>query len=90
VDPKVVAERAARLRAVGQEKRKAFYRSCLGKEFMVLAEGWHSEEKKTVKGLSDNYVPIHFPSAAELKNRMVPVRAESLDGRGVLGRVVQP
>jgi threonylcarbamoyladenosine tRNA methylthiotransferase MtaB len=89
VDPKVAAERAARLRALGQEKRKAFYQSCLGNEFLVLAEGWHSEEKKAVKGLSDNYLPIHFPSRVELKNRLVPARAEKLDGRGVLGRVVE-
>ncbi|MEW6667045.1 MAG: tRNA (N(6)-L-threonylcarbamoyladenosine(37)-C(2))-methylthiotransferase MtaB [Thermodesulfobacteriota bacterium] len=90
VDPKAASERAARLRALGQEKRKAFYQSCLGKEFTVLAEGWHSEEKKSVKGLSDNYLPIHFPSRVELNNRMVPVRVERLEGRGVLGRVVDP
>jgi threonylcarbamoyladenosine tRNA methylthiotransferase MtaB len=86
VDPKTAAERAARLRVLGQEKRRAFYQSCLGKEFMVLAEGWHSEEKKTVKGLTDNYVPIHFPSPAGLKNRLVPVQAVGLEGGGVLGR----
>ena len=89
VDPKTAAERATLLRALGQEKRKAFHQFCLGKDFMVLTEGWHSEAKKAVKGLSDNYVPIHFPSPLELKNRMVHTRAVRLDGRGVLGRAAE-
>jgi threonylcarbamoyladenosine tRNA methylthiotransferase MtaB len=91
VETKASAERAARLRAMGQGKRRDFYTSCLGKDFTVLTEGWHSEAKRgAVKGLSDNYVPIHFPSREELRNHMVLVRAERLDGRGVRGRAVEP
>jgi threonylcarbamoyladenosine tRNA methylthiotransferase MtaB len=88
VDRKVIKERAAELRGVGQKKRKAFYNSCLGKEFLVLAEGWQSEGKKMIKGLSDNYLPVTFPSPRLIKNDMVNVCMESLGKNGIIGRPI--
>jgi threonylcarbamoyladenosine tRNA methylthiotransferase MtaB len=79
-------KRAARLRRLGQKKRESFYRSCLGEDFLVLAEGWHSKERQEIKGLSDNYLPVVFGSSRLIKNRMVPVRAESLGKTAVIGR----
>ena len=88
VDRKVIKERAAELRGLGQKKRKAFYNSCLGKEFLVLAEGWQSEGKKMIKGLSDNYLPVTFPSPRLIKNDMVKVCMERLGKNGIIGRPV--
>jgi threonylcarbamoyladenosine tRNA methylthiotransferase MtaB len=84
VDPKAIKERAARLRDLGQKKRIAFYRSCLKKDFMVLSEGWHSEEKKMMKGLSDNYLPVLFPSLQDT-NQFVSVRMERVVKDMVVG-----
>lgn len=86
VNQKVIKERAAELRSLGQEKREAFYRSCLGKEFLVLAEGWQSEEKKMIKGLSDNYLKVMFHAPRLVKNMMITVRMETLGKNSVLGR----
>jgi len=90
VPQKEVKERAAALRALGQEKRKAFYRSCLGRTFVVLAEGWECEMRRTIKGLSDNYLKIIFPSPELIKNEVVAVTPERLDKDRILGKVVHP
>jgi len=83
VDHEVIKKRAGELRNLGQRKRKAFYRSCLGIVLPVLAEGWHSEEEEVIKGLSDNYLSVIFPSPRLIRNRILKVRAEDLD-KGVL------
>ena len=82
IDQRVIKERAGRLRRLGQEKRETFYRSCLGETFSVLAQGWDSEEKKLSKGLSDNYLPICFPSPEPMVNVLLPVRVEKVGSRG--------
>jgi threonylcarbamoyladenosine tRNA methylthiotransferase MtaB len=84
---KEVKERTGALRALGKEKRGAFYRSCLGRTFMVLAEGWESEPKRLVKGLSDNYLKVLFQSPELIKNDMVPVTPEKMHKDRMLGRV---
>jgi threonylcarbamoyladenosine tRNA methylthiotransferase MtaB len=84
----IVKERTSSLRALGQEKRDAFYRSCLGHPLMVLSEGWESEPESLVKGWSDNYLKVLFESPEPLKNHMIPVIAERLHRGGILGRVV--
>ncbi|MGD9077108.1 MAG: tRNA (N(6)-L-threonylcarbamoyladenosine(37)-C(2))-methylthiotransferase MtaB [Desulfobacteraceae bacterium] len=85
VDQKVTKERASKLRKLGREKRESFYRSCLGEVFSVLTEGWVSQHKEQAKGLSDNYLPVTFPSARLQKNRLVSVRIEGLGENNVIG-----
>lgn len=81
----VIKERAGELRSLGQKKREAFYSSCLGEELQVLTEGWESEEEETIKGLSDNYLPVIFPSSRLIKNGMVSVRMEKLVNNRIIG-----
>ena len=87
VDQESIKERAAQLRSLGQRKKETFYRSCLGQEFLALAEGWESEEKKLMKGMTDNYLPAVFPSSLDLKNQLVPVVMESLEKGKVVGTI---
>jgi threonylcarbamoyladenosine tRNA methylthiotransferase MtaB len=88
VNEKDIKERAERLRILGQEKRQAFYRSCLGKEFLVLAEGWEKEEKGRIRGFTDNYVPVLFPATRLVRNEMVPVLLRGLEKNQVTGTMV--
>ncbi len=85
VDTGIIKKRAAELRYLGQGKRAAFYRACLKKEFLVLAEGWHSEKKKMIKGMSDNYVRVAFPSLQNSKGQLIPVRMERVEKDMVIG-----
>ena len=89
VHEKVIKDRAKELRDLGKKKRQKFHKSCLGKDFSVLTEGWQSEEKKMIKGLSDNYLRVIFPSSRLMKNRVVTIRVEDLSHHGVLGRLMR-
>jgi threonylcarbamoyladenosine tRNA methylthiotransferase MtaB len=60
ISPHVIKSRVARLRALESEKRAAFYHSCVGGTFMVVSEGWLSEERGLARGMTDNYVPVRF------------------------------
>jgi threonylcarbamoyladenosine tRNA methylthiotransferase MtaB len=87
-DPRIIKKRAAELRAIGKDKKAAFYESCLGKEFPVLAEGWSSENEGMMKGTSDNYLPVLFSSSKDLKGRIVPARIECVGNNKVFGSPV--
>jgi len=85
--------RAENLRALGKEKRQAFYRRFLHKELNVLVEERRRKEMEW-KGLSRNYIPVLFmdESRTERKNwtnEKVKVRVTELTERGVLGKVVE-
>lgn len=89
VDPNLAKKRASELRDLGQEKRFTFYRSCLKKEYQILAEGWHSEEKRLIKGMSDNYIPILFASSNDLKGLIIPVSMDRIENNMVFGSLLQ-
>ena len=84
VPQKEIRIRTDQLRVLGERKRRTFYESCLGEDFEVLTEGWH-EKGSTIKGLSDNYLPLVFPSSQMSQNERVRVRAERVEKRTVLG-----
>jgi len=88
VDPEVIKERAAGLRDLGQNKRAVFYHGCLKKEFMVLPEGSRSEEEKMMKGLSDNYLPVLFPTPGD-SSQLVPVRIDRVEKNMAVGSTPQ-
>jgi threonylcarbamoyladenosine tRNA methylthiotransferase MtaB len=89
VSSKVIKERAAELRELGRKKREAFYRSCLGQSFRVLSEGWSSDEKNMIKGWSDNYLQVVFPSDQFQQNSLVKVRMERIGKEGVIGVLIE-
>ncbi len=65
-----------------------FYRGCLQKEFQVLGEGWHSETPGVMKGRSDNYLPVLFPSDHTREGQFVQVLMERVEGNMVIGSFV--
>ena len=87
VDQGIIKERAAALRSLGREKRRAFYGSCLGKPFETLVEGWHQKESKLMRGTTDNYIPVLFPTWEDLRGRLVTVVVEACDSEHPLGRM---
>jgi threonylcarbamoyladenosine tRNA methylthiotransferase MtaB len=89
VESRVIKERAARLRELGQKKRERFYQSCLGKSFTVLTEG-KMEENGLIKGLTDNYVRVVISSRELKKNQKVEIRAEKIEKGYVKAGEIQP
>jgi len=88
VDPRVIKERAAELRDLGERKRNLFYQGCLQKEFQVLGEGWDSEQPGVMKGRSDNYLPVLFRSDHIREGQLVQVLMERVEGNMVIGSVL--
>jgi len=84
VKPEITKRRAAEIRDLGQKKRSAFYRRCVGEEFIVLPEGWHSEKDGIMRGTSDNYLPVLFPASGDL-NQPLPVRMERVEENKIIG-----
>ena len=76
IDPETLKKRAAELRALGREKRRAFYEGCLGKRYAVLVEGADSDREGFMKGTSDNYLPVVFQGEETLKGKIIQVRME--------------
>ena len=87
VDPGIIKGRAAELRDLGERKRNLFYQRCLQERFQVLGEGRDSEKPDMMKGRSDNYLPVLFPSDHSREGQFVQVRMEQVEGNMVIGSV---
>jgi threonylcarbamoyladenosine tRNA methylthiotransferase MtaB len=85
VDEREIKARAEALRVLGQKKRETFYRSCVGSTFQVLAQGWDKSSKGLIQGLSDNYLPVLFPFPREIRNEVITVRIDKVEGSTVHG-----
>ena len=85
VEDREIKKRAEALRVLGQKKREAFYRSCAGKTFQVLAQGWARSGMGMIQGLSDNYLPVLFPFPREIRNEMLQVRIDTVEKLNVFG-----
>ncbi len=64
----VIKRRCAKMRRLGEKKRKAFYGRHVGKTVSVLVEGTRDPISGRLKGLSDNYIPVCFDGPEELAN----------------------
>lgn len=78
-DPPTIKLRAAEIRRIGRRKKKEFYRSCLGKSFMVLPEARDPEQPGVMKGTSDNYLPVLFAPAEAAIDEPVHLRMERIE-----------
>lgn len=83
-----VKARARRLRALGQAKKREFYRRQLGNVVEVLVEG-HARLSGWLKGLSANYLRVVLSGPSAWQNRRLPVRLKELRGEVLVGEAVQ-
>lgn len=85
VPAREIQRRSARLRALAQRKRAAFYAAAVGQEVDVLFEtvksGWW-------EGLTDNYIRVRVPSEKPLANTFARVKVTALEGTAVRGDLV--
>lgn len=80
-------ERARLLRELGEEKRRKFYRSLVGKELKVLVEDRLAGRRKV--GLSDNYAKVAV-DPEERTGRIIRVRALRFEGGLLVGERSRP
>ncbi|MBN1903962.1 MAG: tRNA (N(6)-L-threonylcarbamoyladenosine(37)-C(2))-methylthiotransferase MtaB [Deltaproteobacteria bacterium] len=87
VDTAIIKERAQKLRELGKNKKNLFYRSFIGKDVTLLAEGWESEQEKTIKGLTDNYIKVVAHSEKLVRNEFIRVTAERVHRDYLFGKI---
>lgn len=82
-------ERSRVARALGAEKKQAFYRAHVGRRVAVLVERASEEQSGCVRGYSENYMPVTLPGAADLINRVVPVEIRRWAGGRLWGEPME-
>jgi threonylcarbamoyladenosine tRNA methylthiotransferase MtaB len=82
----VIKERAKALRKLSEEKKKAYYRSFIGKELQVLVQT--RDESGLLKGLSRNYVPVFLEGDDSLLKAEQWVRITGVEREKVTGKPV--
>ncbi|MDR3629051.1 MAG: tRNA (N(6)-L-threonylcarbamoyladenosine(37)-C(2))-methylthiotransferase MtaB [Desulfocapsaceae bacterium] len=81
-------ERVARLRALGEQKKAAFYSRHLGTRRQVLVEG-KRDSKGMLKGFTDNYIPVCLPGDETMINTLVLVELQEISDTNVIGKHIQ-
>jgi threonylcarbamoyladenosine tRNA methylthiotransferase MtaB len=78
VDSKTIKARCKKMRSLGLEKKKEFYKKFTGKPVEVLIEDKRDKSTGLLKGISSNYIPVHVTGEDILKNTLAHVRIESV------------
>jgi len=82
-------ERGKILRDIGKRKRIEYNRRFIGKELSVLVENTKDRETGSMKGFSDNYIPVLIPDInLSMANHILGVTAQSLMGGKIVGRKI--
>ncbi len=74
----IIKRRAARVRALGAEKKQAFLQSALGRETDVLLETRRDPATGHLKGLTPNYLTVLLEGPDHCMNTIVPVVIERI------------
>jgi threonylcarbamoyladenosine tRNA methylthiotransferase MtaB len=80
----LIKHRAELLRNCATKKKAAFLAQQVGCTLQVLIQGY-DDNKQMCKGISSNYVSVHFPGLAESINTNQPVMVTDIVGEYVIG-----
>ena len=98
VNEKEIKRRAETMRALGNQKRQAFYGQFLNQELSVLVEDRKEKETGRWKGLSRNYIPVLFDDrngagkhrdGGDGVNQEYAVRVTGLAEKSVIGKILE-
>lgn len=88
IDQKAIKRRAEVMRALGREKRKAFYLQFLHQDLEVLIEDRKDKHTGRRMGLSRNYIPVVLPPEALVEvNQEIKVRVVDFNEKVVFGKM---
>jgi threonylcarbamoyladenosine tRNA methylthiotransferase MtaB len=88
IDGRIVKARSEQMRLLGHKKRLQFYRKFLGRELPILIETKREASTNLLKGISSNYLPVLIQAGDELKNKIIDVRIQKLEGKKLFGNIV--
>ena len=85
VPPEITKERCEFMRKLGYAKRMKFYRKFVGRTLPMLIETKRDGDSGLLKAISSNYLPVSIRGGDDLKNRIVDVTVEKLEGNKLFG-----
>jgi threonylcarbamoyladenosine tRNA methylthiotransferase MtaB len=88
VPAKTIKERCERMRRLGDEKKKTFYRKFTGKTLQILIEGKRDNATGLLKGITSNYIPVYVPGEDHLFNTRVQVTIEKIQKNNTVTGIV--
>lgn len=86
VDAGIIKDRCERMRTLGNEKRMKFYRGFMGQVLPILIETERETSTNLLKGISSNYLPVLIDAGDNLKNKIVNVKIQKLEGMKLFGK----
>ena len=93
VSKSIIKSRSRRMRTLGMKKKTVFFNKFLGKSLHIIVESKRDSASGHLKGVTSNYIPVIAAGPEELKNRMVKVILDRLNGHhsvfGTIRRTVK-
>ena len=86
VDAGTIKDRCKRIRILGSEKRMKFYQGFMGQIVPILIETEREASTNFLKGISSNYLPVLIDAGDNLKNKIVDVKIQKLEGMKLFGK----
>ncbi len=87
VPPLVKKARGAELRKLGKAKADAYQRRFIDQTVDVLFENKRDAETGFLHGLTDTYIRVYAPGPDSARDRILPVRLESIEAERMIGRI---
>lgn len=87
--PRVVKERAQRLRDLGAIKKKKFYEENIGRIAEVLLESKREPATGRLLGFTRNYVKVAVKASKEFENKEIRAKLLKLEGKYVVAETVR-
>jgi len=85
VDAEIIKDRCERMRILGNQKRMEFYQKFMGRALPILIETEREASTNFLKGISSNYLPVLIDAGDNLKNKIVEVKIQKLEGMKLIG-----
>ena len=85
VDAGIIKDRCERMRMLGNDKRMKFYQAFTGQVLPILIETEREASTNFLKGISSNYLPVLIDAGDKLKNKIVDVKIQKLEGMKLFG-----
>jgi len=90
IRPEIIKERCDALRALGNNKKLAFFQTMVGKTEKVLIEGRRDRSSGRLLGLTTNYIPVSIYGDEPLINEQFSCRINGvIDHRSVSGEIIE-
>jgi threonylcarbamoyladenosine tRNA methylthiotransferase MtaB len=83
VQPKVIKERAEKLRLLSERKKAEYAAKFVGRELQVLVQ----KDDGGRRGLARNYLTVQIDGSEEMVNREVNVAITGTKGGELIGRI---